>query len=138
MVHVPESEAPGQHGKVLDPIGVPIEHVTIHMHGPAHHLLDDLHVGPELLALDKVDLELAPGALVDQVREHRVRAVDDAADCVRAAEYQGLLSSRNWGRNNGDRGQEAGQEPSHVFLPRAASFPCAMDGPCRRTLVGQV
>ena len=96
------------------------------MHRAAHHLLDDLHVAAELLALDEVDLELAAGALVDELREHGVRAVDDAADRVRAAEDQGLLSLRNCRRNKGDRGQEAGQEPSHVFLPRAASFPCAM------------
>ena len=94
VVVVAESETPREHREVLDPVGVPVQHVAVDVDRSVHHLLDHLHVVAELLALDEVDLHLAGRAFVHQLREHRVAAVDDRADRIRAAEGQRRLRER--------------------------------------------
>ena len=91
MLGVAEGEAPAHDGEVLDPVGVPVEHVAVDMHRARDHLLDHLLIVAELLALDEVDLELAGGALVDELGEERVLAVEQRADRVRSAERQRFL-----------------------------------------------
>ena len=95
VVVVTERKAPGENCIVLDPVGIPIEHIAVNVHRALHHLFDDLHVVAQLLALNKVNLDLAGGALVDQLGEHRVAAIKHRADRIGTTQRQcGLCVSK--------------------------------------------
>jgi len=82
VVVVAEGEAPGQHREILDPIGVPVQHVAVQGDRAFHHLFDHLDIGAQLFALDEVDPNLAGSPLVDELGEHGIGAIDHRADGV--------------------------------------------------------
>ena len=82
MVCIAESKAPRKNRKVLDPIGIPIKHVTVNLHRALHRLLNDLHVRTQLLTLNEIDLELIGSSVVHAFGEGNVLLVQNRANGI--------------------------------------------------------